>query len=1062
MTTNRFTKYFYSFLAFLLIFSTLTPFGAKAAGEVEVGITANDITEENITLGTQKIVLTLPEGKSWVNDGSHFTRLNVLKDSMNADIDQAVWTSFKALISETNVVLSDSNKVLTLTLPGIAYSITNNQNIKINLTGALIENWEGTVKPVEFTIYAQPEITLGGSILNATATDINTGGKTIELNLLNATWDTQILSTWTELKKVLNMFEVNSSPWQLVEELSSADPNKFLSFTNNNRTLKINLPSTPITINEDTVVFNPATLAAYIKMDIVGTNLKTPGTDLQFIIKPATTGTITPSVSNLTEATINTLSTATISLLLPSGVLWNNLDDAKKDLLINALQVKNQTSEWEKVKTNLKSLPGNISVINSNKTLQIIIPQTDDYRLTEDQVITLNVPYQLLQNAVILPEQKFTIVAKSKALIKGTVTPSISQADVVKGGKTIIVELVNAKWASDIATKTTNRETLLNGFDWDNTIKDIILASADVKRTSDKVVTITLPPIPGYKITSVTEIKFNQSNSKLDGNTFLSNQEFSAFNVIPTDNQSATISGSILSGTNEFDIVKGGKEVTITLKNDVWVKDINNNVNTIKINAPSLIHTINNSTITRISDTVVKFTLPPIVGFTSEQDTTATIEISKELLTMSNDVLKGSFKIADVKAELSGTASSGLDAVDLQKGGKTIIITLKNAAFNKDLPINDYIKVIKSGTGLPDKVIAALKASNDSKKITITNNKLTIKLPAVDFSGNGTLGFVVPEDLLANGYDLSIEKNASISVGAVATISIGPKSLKEKDLSDGTTLTLTLTGATWDPAIATNSSKQATLLKGFTTDDQTKEWATIIDTIKKNGTFVLDDAKEVLKITIPKVSDYAIVRDQTVNITIPKSVLVDYKYDIAVPTGQELAISVQHPTYSTTLGKLLEDGFDDYIKTGFETIRVKVPEKKIQTITTNTVALSATQNVTTIEVLANSDVQKVTLTLSKEEGTDETMEASKINGKFLFVLNNLPKNAEVSFSAYGSGTNKVQADIFKKIGTGNKIYNEVPKKDLTGSYSLYTLFMDKSLMKDILKYYSIDDLQVGK
>ena len=81
------------------------------------------------------------------------------------------------------------------------YNIAGNQEITMNITPALIENWPGSVNPVKFTIYAKPQISLGGTIFNASATDLHNGGKTIDLNLFSAKWIPSSLITWTELSK---------------------------------------------------------------------------------------------------------------------------------------------------------------------------------------------------------------------------------------------------------------------------------------------------------------------------------------------------------------------------------------------------------------------------------------------------------------------------------------------------------------------------------------------------------------------------------------------------------------------------------------------------------------------------------------------------------------------------------------------------------------------------------------------------------------------------------------------------------------------------------------------
>src|SRR5690606_1501951 len=146
---------------------------------------------------------------------------------------------------------------------------------------------------------------------------------------------------------------------------------------------------------------------------------------------------------------------------------------------------------------------------DNTSTLTIAVPKVEnEYSLSKDQTITLKVPYQLLENDVQPNDAKFTILAQPKVLISGTATPSISQTDFANGEKTIILTLVNASWATDIAASTEKREKLLEAFNWDEMgITAEIKARADVKRSKDNIVVIKLPAIA--KKISKKEIQFD-------------------------------------------------------------------------------------------------------------------------------------------------------------------------------------------------------------------------------------------------------------------------------------------------------------------------------------------------------------------------------------------------------------------------------------------------------------------------------------------------------------------------------------------------------------------------
>lgn len=95
------------------------------------------------------------------------------------------------------------------------------------------------------------------------------------------------------------------------------------------------------------------------------------------------------------------------------------------------------------------------------------------------------------------------------AVVTGTATASITEADVVTGGKTIIITLIGDTWVSSGATFNAQRQNIINGIDsaqsegtgWDAVVKATQGVSG-VVRTSDTVVTITLDAFATYNITA--------------------------------------------------------------------------------------------------------------------------------------------------------------------------------------------------------------------------------------------------------------------------------------------------------------------------------------------------------------------------------------------------------------------------------------------------------------------------------------------------------------------------------------------------------------------------------
>lgn len=103
--------------------------------------------------------------------------------------------------------------------------------------------------------------------------------------------------------------------------------------------------------------------------------------------------------------------------------------------------------------------------------------------------------------------RKFRLV-NSVATLSGTIF-TVTEADIVTGGKTIIITLVGDSWVAAGATFDAQRQNIINGlvsngvelFGWNNEVKAKI-AVTDVVRTDAQTVTITLDAESAYDITA--------------------------------------------------------------------------------------------------------------------------------------------------------------------------------------------------------------------------------------------------------------------------------------------------------------------------------------------------------------------------------------------------------------------------------------------------------------------------------------------------------------------------------------------------------------------------------
>lgn len=110
----------------------------------------------------------------------------------------------------------------------------------------------------------------------------------------------------------------------------------------------------------------------------------------------------------------------------------------------------------------------------------------------------------------------YALVDPISAAITGTVTASITEADIVTGGKTIIITLTNATWkaaGTGPIGSTADTQALIDGIDsgqseaagWDAVVRPGI-ETTDVVRTSATVATITLDAEATYDITATETI----------------------------------------------------------------------------------------------------------------------------------------------------------------------------------------------------------------------------------------------------------------------------------------------------------------------------------------------------------------------------------------------------------------------------------------------------------------------------------------------------------------------------------------------------------------------------
>lgn len=164
--------------------------------------------------------------------------------------------------------------------------------------------------------------------------------------------------------------------------------------------------------------------------------------------------------------------------------------------------------------------------------------------------------------------------AGGSAAVTGTATASIVEADVVAGGKTIIITLTGDTWVAAGATFDAVRQDIIDGLDaasspaggWNSEVRDN-LAVGTVVRTSDTVVTITLSAQSGYNISAQETITVTVPASAL----VTSASPYTATPTFTVDyTPYATLSGTALNADWKT-IRDSGGTIIVTLVDDTFI-----------------------------------------------------------------------------------------------------------------------------------------------------------------------------------------------------------------------------------------------------------------------------------------------------------------------------------------------------------------------------------------------------------------------------------------------------------------------------------------------------------
>lgn len=164
----------------------------------------------------------------------------------------------------------------------------------------------------------------------------------------------------------------------------------------------------------------------------------------------------------------------------------------------------------------------------------------------------------------------------ASAALTGSATDGVTEAEIVAGSEEIIITLTNDTWVDTAGADNQFTTDLIAAIDsggaeaagWDVQMKGT-LAHGDFTRTSATVMTIVLPAVAAYEITTNETITIAIPANNLTGAAIVTASP--TFEVTAASDPVATLTGTFADNALEAEIVTGGQTLIITVTNDTWV-----------------------------------------------------------------------------------------------------------------------------------------------------------------------------------------------------------------------------------------------------------------------------------------------------------------------------------------------------------------------------------------------------------------------------------------------------------------------------------------------------------
>lgn len=245
--------------------------------------------------------------------------------------------------------------------------------------------------------------------------------------------------------------------------------------------------------------------------------------------KIATDGGTAGSVEGTTAAVAasSTLQMLLVTCTIADGTLWNSgtvttrldVTTSDMDLTITQIDVLRRTSACASAETlgsatSLSISLGSTGVKSQDVTIAAASsPANGDKLLIVWRVTNANSMFSRTFGWT--PDQNIdSPFTTASAALTGTITPTVTEADIVTGGNTLIITLTGDTWiAAGVGSFDLQRDEIIAGctsaqselLGWNNVVK-VLQSVGGVARTSDTICTITWDAFGTYDITATETI----------------------------------------------------------------------------------------------------------------------------------------------------------------------------------------------------------------------------------------------------------------------------------------------------------------------------------------------------------------------------------------------------------------------------------------------------------------------------------------------------------------------------------------------------------------------------